>query len=250
MDKDNPIFGRLIPISLDQAKNFLQRGDDAYIIPSMLDKPQPCRVRVEQDDQGFFDPRSDYEHLGTMITFDYDGLEIGDRTYNFEALCAEYEFVKKKENVYMKPLWIYNHSGYSLHFDRVDQWDSGQIGFIYASKKDTFDYFGERATDDNWQQLAQEAFDDEIRLMNLWLIGEIYQYRLDLRHVVECNRDDGKRWWVENFEDFESCGGYYGWDIEKSGLIDDILSFAKDKQFYALEAPSIVEEKEDGTYDE
>lgn len=239
---------KLIPITTSNAAAALLSGHRLYI--KNKTNGRVCRVHAAQDDTDCFNPREDFEHLSTMVTWECNGYSLSEKIYPFEEMSFEYKRVKSKPDTFVKLIYLYDHSGISVHFDRVDQWDTSQLGFMYASKKDVFDYFGNRATDDNWQQLAEEAFQSEVKLLNQWLSGEVYWYEIETRFVTKCIRDDGREWETYDYECFDSCGGYFGYDFEQSGLIDAILQESEDKQFYTLEVSSVVEEKEDGTYDE
>lgn len=83
------------------------------------------------------------------------------------------------------PLYAYIHSGVALSVSRggqfSDQWDSGQIGFVFVDKK--------RGFEDQFK--AAESLCEE---WNDYLAGHVYGYTLHDEHG----------------EEIDACWGYYG----------------------------------------
>jgi hypothetical protein len=91
------------------------------------------------------------------------------------------------EEFYVFPLFAYIHSGVALSLARhgqfSDMWDSGQIGFVFVSKKE---WSGDRS--------AYEAAEALVEEWNQYLSGDVYSF------VVS----------DENGDHLESCCGIYG----------------------------------------
>jgi hypothetical protein len=96
------------------------------------------------------------------------------------------------------PLFLYDHSGISISTSTFQgraihaEWDSGQIGWIYISKKDAVKEWGKRLFTKDVEQRATNYLVGEVETYNDFLTGNVYGY------VVE---RDG--------EDVDSCWGYY-----------------------------------------
>lgn len=152
-------------------------------------------LKIVQDD-GAVNPRKDFGHLGKMICF-HKRYELGDKhnlkfnDFNnwdelenyLKNMCDAYEVV---------PLYLYDHSGLTINTIGFGcPWDSGQVGFIYITKKDVRD---------NWKNIhfkrekVMECLLSEVNEYDMYLRGEVYGY------VIE--NDDG--------EHVDSCWGFYG----------------------------------------
>jgi hypothetical protein len=100
---------------------------------------------------------------------------------------------------------MYDHSGYTIRTTPFScPWDSGQLGFIYISKKKARETYGWKVL--NKQRIAkiEEYLRSDIETYDDYLTGNVYRYTIELPDGTE---DD-------------SCGGYYGSDHEKSGLME------------------------------
>lgn len=100
------------------------------------------------------------------------------------------------------PVWGYSHSGLTISCgERVypynDQWDSGLLGWIVFPKPD---YWGA-----DWRKRAFEVMRAEVEEVDMWLRGEVYGYTL-----------------YKNGEEIDSCWGFYGSNLEESGIAEYI----------------------------
>jgi hypothetical protein len=92
------------------------------------------------------------------------------------------------------PLYIYDHSGITMNTTGFScRWDSGQVGFIYATKeKIRAEYGWKRLTKKRLQQI-QDILDGEVKTYDQYLTGDVYGYTIE-----------------KNGEHIDSCWGYYG----------------------------------------
>ena len=98
------------------------------------------------------------------------------------------------------PLYLFDHSGITMNTTGFScQWDSGQVGMIYASK----------------DKIKEESIDEEQALKNF--VGEVSTYDQELT---------GDVWWFGVYDDdediIESCGGFYGDDPKTNGMLEHI----------------------------
>jgi len=125
----------------------------------------------------------------------------------FLTLEEFYELVS--DEVVIKPVYIYDHSGVALSTRPFnDPWDSGQVGFVYAYKKDLIEHPG-------YIERAEEMLDNAVEVFSQYLNGEVYGYKLiRVTSCTECG--------AEQREEIDSCWGFYGDDFDKNGLKDHL----------------------------
>lgn len=156
----------------------------------------------------------------------------------------------------IKPLYLYDHSGITMStsdgYPYNDRWDAGCVGYVYISKEDVFnnlveyvlDENGERIkvehkhengqstysykttpiTEENWRKRASECIDDEVKIYDLYLRGDVYGYILEKEVVVEekCPHCDEIIKSYTELEDVDSCWGFYDDCLEENGIMDYI----------------------------
>ena len=133
-------------------------------------------------------------NLGNSKRFG-NGLEDADD-------CREYA---KRTRSILLPLYMYDHSGIALSLGR-DQypfncpWDSGQLGYILIDREWLRKYYGKKYFTKGMRRRLQETAEKNVELYNDYLSGAVYGY------IVE--------------EAGDSCWGFYGYDHEKSGLLE------------------------------
>lgn len=106
----------------------------------------------------------------------------------------------ERRDVIWEPVYLYDHSGYALSTSPFgDRWDSGQLGFIYASRANIRQEFGIKRISAKLEQRMIMRLQAELKLVENWLNGEIYGYHIPA--LDEC------------------CGGFFSCDHDRSGLI-------------------------------
>lgn len=134
-------------------------------------------------------------------------------------------------NVYLEfldivilPLYLYDHSGLTISTGEFScPWDSGQVGWIYCTKKEAFAEYGifdevrgfMPVTDENWEKAAIENLTGEVKNFDTYLRGEVYGFKIEKEVKCECCGN------IE-YEDIDSCWGFYGDSLEDSGILDNI----------------------------
>jgi hypothetical protein len=118
------------------------------------------------------------------------------------------------------PVYMYDHSGITINttgFSHCDsqRWDWGQLGFIYISKKKARKEYSWKVLNKARIEKLKGYLEGEIETYDDYLTGNVYRYTIELPDGTE---DD-------------TCGGYYGSDHEKSGLLGD----AKNAIDYAIQ---------------
>lgn len=101
------------------------------------------------------------------------------------------------------PLYLYDHSGITISHGKFScPWDSGQVGWHYVTKaklKEEFD--GDEAK-------AMKRLECEIKTYDDYLQGNVWGY------VIENEEGD----------DVDSCWGFYGDELEETGMLGDVAA--------------------------
>jgi hypothetical protein len=106
---------------------------------------------------------------------------------------------------------MYDHSGQTISLSPFGcRWDSGCCGYIFVFKDKILNDF-ERATEENWRDIADEIIQSEIDIYDSYIRGEVYGYCLEEGHTVE-HKDlvTGAIWTSTEYEVVDSCCGFYG----------------------------------------
>lgn len=159
------------------------------------------KLRIEQDDMDHSSPR-DWDNMGTMVCF-HKSYVLGDKDHGYDP--SEYDgwsemaaAIQKDEDLaVILPLYLYDHSGISMSVGRFDcHWDSGQVGFIFVSKKKVREEYGKKRLSQKILELVENALIGEVGTYDQYLTGDVWGY------VIE--DDEGNH--------LDSCWGFYGRD--------------------------------------
>lgn len=108
------------------------------------------------------------------------------------------------------PLNLYEHSGMTMSTGRGypfnDQWDAGQVGFIWVSKEKVRKEYGWKLITAKREKQILTYLEGEVERYDDYLTGNVWGYRVMYLDDVE--------------RDIHSCWGYFG-DYDKSGLLED-----------------------------
>jgi hypothetical protein len=151
------------------------------------------------------DPRGD-DNMGKMICF-HNRYNLGDKhdynTNDYNGWEEMFKAIDKKEDAsIILPLYLYDHSGITMSTSSFyDRWDSGQVGFIVATKKAIRENWGVKNVTEKMREKAESLLIGEVKTYDQYLTGDVYGYRIfDLGL-------DGKKG-----KEVDSCWGFYGSD--------------------------------------
>lgn len=157
-------------------------------------------VRVEYDTDPM-DPR-EWDNLGTMVTW-HRGYDLGDTSYSGrydEPTPAEWleELKREDPHAVILPLFLIDHSGISMSthsFTWCDpgEWDSGQVGYIYATRATIREAHGVKHVTTAIRRRVTDCLIAEVDEYDKFLTGQVCAY------VVENDRG----------QVVESCCGFY-----------------------------------------
>jgi hypothetical protein len=158
---------------------------------------QLIEIHIDEDPM---DERSEYDHLGKMICF-HKNYKLGDEhSYDVDETKSLYQ---DDENIAL-PLFVYEHGGITMNTTGFAcPWDSGQVGIIFVTKTDVRKEYG-------WKRISKERLakiysylELEIETYDDYISGNVYGYTTDTEYGVG-----------------DSCWGFFGYDHEKSGLLE------------------------------
>jgi hypothetical protein len=145
-------------------------------------------------------PRTESDNMGHMVCF-HSRYSLGDeghgiRQSDFDSWDEVEDYlIKEMEAVVILPLYLYDHSGITMRTHSFnDRWDSGQVGFIYATRKDILDNWGGKKLTKELRQKAHDLLVGEVQDYDDYLTGNVYGYILE----------------DESGEELWSCWGYAG----------------------------------------
>lgn len=117
------------------------------------------------------------------------------------------------------PLYLYDHSGITMSTGSFScPWDSGQVGFIYIDREKITKEYGWKVLTAKRREKIEEYLRNEVKTYDDYLTGNVYGF------VVEQLDNETGEW-----EQTDSCWGFFGDDPVESGLCDSILHFSKEQ---------------------
>ena len=143
-----------------------------------------------------------HRHYNLSDEHDYDQNDYK----NWEEFEAA--IVARENPIVLLPLYLYEHGGIRISTTPFGcEWDSGQIGFVYASTM-TIDNvgMGPNLTEEwgEFQDRLEKGIREDIDLYDLYVSGQNYRLTIyDKEGDVE-----------------ESIAGFYGSDWDKNGVMD------------------------------
>ena len=157
-------------------------------------------------------PRTSMDNLGTMLC-SHKRYSLGDEKEKFDFdSCSSWSEVKtalmKEKNIaVILPLYLYDHSGITMKTTSFnDQWDSGQVGFIYVTKEKLKEEYSKKRISKELIAKVTQYLIGEVETYDTYLTGDIYGFQL--------KDSEGN--------DIDSCWGFYGSDLKTNGIIDHI----------------------------
>ena len=173
-------------------------------------------------DENAESPR-DWDHLGTMVCF-HNRYNLGDKSEKHGYRKGDYgswdelaqAIIKQENPVVILPLYLYDHSGITMSTGPFScPWDSGQVGFIYASRKDVLDNWSIKRVSPKRKEQVERMLREQVEEYDQYLRGDVYGFRVV--KPVKCEECGN-----EEEEVVESCWGFYGDDPKENGMMSDI----------------------------
>ena len=182
----------------------------------MLEQKKIGDYYLTIDHENYPENPREWDNLTTMVCF-HRRYTLGDKhTYNHNDYNSWDEMKKdiiKNENVgIILPLYLYDHSGITISTTPFHcGWDSGQIGFIYVSRKTIFENIrGYKILTKKLKGIVTERLLNELKCYDQYLQNEVYSFEI-----------------VKDDERVEYCGGYYDLDEcikEGISMVNDLIN--------------------------
>ena len=164
-------------------------------------------------------PRT-WSNLGTMACF-HRRYSLGDKDIPFSSDDfngwdeMEAYIYKELNALIVLPLYLYDHSGITINTTGFScRWDSGQIGFIYATKDAIMKEYDVKRIRRDLKEKVEKMLVNEVAVYDQYLTGDVYGF--EILKITKCNEGHSH----ETHED--SCSGFYGDDIKINGILDHI----------------------------
>lgn len=124
--------------------------------------------------------------------------------------------LEKHASIVALPLYLYDHSGITMNCCGFsDQWDSGQVGWIYTDKNTVLGTGADIKK--NWKEAAYEWMEGEVKEYDMYLQNEVYGIITEEYNGEDDPEDD------DSWTDEESCWGFYS-DKWGDDLIEEIAN--------------------------
>lgn len=170
-----------------------------------------AKVIIKQDSSPE-SPRS-WDNLGTCLFF-HRNYDFGDKVdlkfseWDLSTLARVRVALEKYHNaVVVLPVYMYDHSGQTINTTGFScRWDSGQLGFIFATRKDLLEEYGGKRLTAKMIERATKVLEGEIETLDQYIKGEVYGF---------IQKD------LDTKEEQNSCWGFYG-DEDTNGIFDHL----------------------------
>lgn len=156
-------------------------------------------------------PREDC-NTGTMVMF-HKRYSLGDTDHGFRSSDyhswdeLEADILRQNPNAIILPVFMYDHSGLAFSTSPFScQWDSGQVGFIFASLESVRDALGVKRVTRKLREQVEGHLKSELKTYDSFISGDYYGYTVE--------DADG--------EEIESCWGFCGSDPIENGMLDHL----------------------------
>lgn len=178
-------------------------------------------LRIFQDED-YESPR-EWSNMSKMFCF-HKRYVLGDNheyNINDHSTWAEFKKQIEKDNdvAIILPLFMYDHSGVSIstsyEYPYTDRWDAGQVGWVFITKDTIRKEYNVKKVTKTSLQKALTYLLGEVEVYNQYLTGEVYSF--DLVEIETCTHCG-----VSHENSIDSCGGFFGSDFTKNGILDQL----------------------------
>ena len=85
-----------------------------------------------------------------------------------------------------------------------------KVEYKHEGQPSTWSYLTKPLTEETWRNRAIEIMEDDVKVYDLYLTGQVYGYTIHEWDEAEQDWDDG-----------DSCGGFFDCDILENGICDE-----------------------------
>ena len=225
-----------------------------------LDNGLTVSVKILQDTPSYGDGPREWDNMGTMVCWhgryklgdeqpresvdDYWRTlamqidptveeriyywEWGDGSYRADAEDRIQTIIEKAidDNIaVMLPLYLYDHGGITMRTTGFScPWDSGQVGFIYATKETLRKEYSVKRVTKATIKRAEKCLKGEVETYDDYLTGNVWGYDIEITGSETCPTC-GHTAHPTDFED--SCWGFYG--DPRKWVLEEVNAILKEK---------------------
>lgn len=180
-------------------------------------------IEIRNEDYSL-NPRTDWDN-GSIMVCKHRSYTLGDEKHGVDLDgCDNWADVKQaiidqKNPIVILPLYLYDHSGITMNTTGFScNWDSGKVGFIFIDEEKaemigwTKEYVktltegdDEKYKGKTREEILTDFMISDVEVYDNYITGQVYRFE------------------VEGCDDAD-CGGFFGYDHEKSGLLDHARS--------------------------
>jgi len=188
------------------------------------------------DDDNPENPRELSDHYSRMVCFHRRYL-LGDKHgYRYEDYSGwddlQNHLVTEEDAIVILPLYLYDHSGLRINVTGYsDRWDSGRVGFIYATRKDVVREYGNDSPETLLK--VQDYLKAEVEAYDSYLSGDVYGC---LVYEADKEQFNSPELLLKDLEPeplrypviTDTCWGFYGSDWKTNGILYHLKGFSKE----------------------
>jgi len=177
-------------------------------------------LKIYNDDDAS-DPRGD-SNICKMVCF-HRNYNLGDKHNYKQSDYNSWEELKKaiikaEKVVTIAPLYLYDHSGLYIKVGSFQgtlpqghaEFDTMCVGFIYVTLDTLTEEFDIKRRGKKATEKAEYWINVEMKTYSAYVEGSVYGFKL-----LEVDEKG------EEVEELDSCWGFYGYDIEENGILDN-----------------------------
>ena len=163
-------------------------------------------LEIHQDESPM-SPR-EWSNIGKMICH-HNRYSLGDKhninPKDYNSLAEMVKAIKRIEDaVIMIPMYMYEQYGITIRTTPFEcRWDSGQIGYIIASRKKIREEFSVKRISKKLITKVTALLEGEVKVYDQYVTGDVYGFKMFV---------DGK--------ETDACWGFFGSDIKTNGVLD------------------------------
>lgn len=166
-------------------------------------------IHIELDPES---PR-EWDNLGKMVCW-HKRYQLGDK-HNYKN-TQEFQDSIDVQKIVVLPLYLYDHSGITMRtYPFENHWDSGQVGYIYATHEDIRKEFNTKRITEKAIEKTKKILRGEVEIYDLYLTGQVFGYIVE--KLIKCETCGHIA-----REHIDSCWGFYGRDFQANGLLDHV----------------------------
>lgn len=180
------------------------------------------RLSIFQDEM----PESprEWDNLGTMACW-HSRYDLGDGG-EYDRPASDF---RPEVHAVCLPLYLYDHSGLRMKVGSFQgllpqghtEFDSGQVGWIYADREKILKEYGVKKLSKSVLAKVEVCLRSEVKTYDQYLSGDVYGFvceKLQPDEVCEkCKHNSGGDW-----EHEDSCWGFYGHDWKENGIAEHV----------------------------